>query len=176
LAKFGKPHPGAHRRPKRGWQPPSAVRAHCTICPTADTSLRPARRLDASMGRALARSLAGRDAAWPGSRSADLLWVHPRSRRDSEAATVGGSRGRVVAMRPQQLHFGGEDDFRPAKRHARHSSWTISRHSPRNLKAAAIELLWTWCSSTEAEGSSRPTPFGNRVELTQQAGKAGADR
>lgn len=60
------------------------------------------------------------------------------------------------------------------RRHTRHSLWAISGRSPKNVRPRAIELLLVRRRSKEAEGPSRRVLFGNRVELTRQAGYAQA--
>ena len=73
---------------------------------------------------------------------------------------------------PQQLHLGVEDDFRPAKK--AHPAFVVD-----DLEALAKELQSAGYrvvrDSVQIEGGRRfftEDPFGNRVELTQQAGKA----
>ena len=73
---------------------------------------------------------------------------------------------------PQQLHLGVEDDFRPAKK--AHPAFVVD-----DLEALAKELQASGyrvvLDSVQLDGARRiftEDPFGNRVELTQQAGKA----
>ena len=73
---------------------------------------------------------------------------------------------------PQQLHLGVEENFRPAKK--AHPAFVVD-----DLEALAKVLQSEGYrvdrDSVQLEGGRRiftEDPFGNRVELTQQAGKA----